>query len=512
MKDAAGFRFIAFLGLTAGLAGLLFGFDIAIIAGAGPFLLGHFGLGDIALGWAYSSLLFGCIAGAAIAGRLADTFGRRRILLAVAALFALTSAATGLAPSFALFIAARFLGGLAVGGASIIAPMYTAEVSPAALRGRMCAFYQLSITFGILVSYCINYALHDVGPWNWRWMFMSGAIPAAVFIAMILRAPETPRFLCRSGRRDEALALLSRISGAARAAAEIAEIEASLAGRGASWRELRSPGLSRALLVGFVLAILVHCSGINTIIDYAPKIMESAGWGIDAALFSTFVIGITNFLFTLVSFWVIDRHGRRPLYIAGSLGMTAALAALTVVYATKPFEGMTTAGLETTGVVVLGLMMLFIAFFAACIGPVFWTLVPEIFPNRVRGIAMAVPVLTQWGANAVVVLFFPYAFNQIGKAPTFAFLGAMALAQALFTWKFVPETKHKTLEEIEEQWSALADRVQAGNREKNLDAVLFPEAPCAPLIDGPAGRETRGGGPRAGRPVDGVERRPEERR
>jgi MFS transporter, SP family, arabinose:H+ symporter len=453
MKDEVNFRFVAFLGSTAALAGLLFGFDIAIITGAGPFLLGHFKLGDLGLGWAFSSLLFGCIAGSALAGRLADTFGRRRILLAVAVLFALTSIATGLAPSFGLFIAARFLGGLAVGGASIIAPMYTAEVSPAALRGRMCAFYQLSITFGILVSYCINYALHDVGPWNWRWMFMSGAVPSAVFIAMIWRAPETPRFLCKSGRRDEARALLTRITGEKRAALELGEIEASLAAPAASWREVLTPGLVRALCVGFVLAILVHVSGINTIIDYAPKIMESAGWKIDAALFSTFVIGITNFLFTLISFWVIDRHGRRPLYIVGSLGMTVALAALAVVYALRPFEGVTVAGLEATGVVVLALMMLFIAFFAACIGPVFWTLVPEIFPNRVRGVAMVVPVLTQWAANAVVVLFFPYAFNQIGKGWTFAFLGAMALAQALFTWRFVPETKGKTLEEIEEQWS-----------------------------------------------------------
>ncbi len=453
MKDEVNFGFVAYLAVTAALAGLLFGFDIAIITGAGPFLLEHFGLGDLGLGWAFSSLLFGCIVGAAIAGRLAETFGRRRILLAVAALFALTSIATGLAPSFALFIAARFLGGLAVGGASIIAPMYTAEVSPAALRGRMCAFYQLSITFGILVSYCINYALHDVGPWNWRWMFMSGAVPSVVFIALILGAPETPRFLFKSGRREDARRLLARITGDARAEIEIAEIEASLAAPSASFREALTPGLRRALTVGFILAILVHFSGINTIIDYAPKILKSAGWKIDAALFSTFVIGITNFLFTLASFRVIDRHGRRPLYIVGSLGMTAALAGLTAVYALGPFEGKFIAGLEATGVVVLALMMLYIAFFAACIGPVFWTLVPEIFPNRVRGVAMAVPVLTQWAANAIVVLFFPYAFEQIGKGWTFAFLGVMALAQALYSWRAVPETKGKTLEEIEEQWS-----------------------------------------------------------
>ncbi len=198
-------------------------------------------------------------------------------------------------------------------------------------------------------------------------------------------------------------------------------------------------------MVGFVLAILVHWSGINTFIDYAPIIFRSAGWKMDAALFSTFVIGLTNVLFTLVSFWVIDRHGRKPLYIVGSLGMTAVLAVLVLVSALDWFAGMT----------VLVLIMAYIAFFAACIGPVFWTLVPEIFPNRVRGTAMTVPVLTQWTANAVAVLFFPLAFNRIGKAETFAFLGVMALAQAVFTWRFVPETRNRTLEEIEEQWNEI---------------------------------------------------------
>jgi SP family arabinose:H+ symporter-like MFS transporter len=444
MANQINFRFVAFLGVTAALGGLLFGFDISIITGAGPFLIHHFKLDDLSLGWAFSSLLFGCIVGSVIAGRLTDLAGRRKILLGVALLFAATTVATGLAPTFRLFILARFLGGLAVGGASIVSPMYVAEVSPAVLRGRLCAFYQLSITLGILVSYCINYLLRDVGPWNWRWMFISGAVPSVVFVALLLRAPETPRYLCKSGRRDEALALLSRITGEAQAGIEIAEIQASLAEPKASWRHLAQPGLRRALAVGFVLAVLVHFSGINTFIDYAPIIFQSAGWKMDAALFSTFVIGLTNFLFTLVSFWVIDRHGRRPLYIVGSLGMTAVLALMVGICAFDRFAGP----------VVLGLIMAFVAFFAACIGPVFWTLVPEILPNRVRGTAMIVPVLTQWAANAAAVLFFPVAFNQVGKAPTFAFLGLMALTQALFTWRFVPETRNKTLEEIEEQWKA----------------------------------------------------------
>ena len=448
MSDQINHRFVAFLGVTAALGGLLFGFDIAIITGAGPFLRDEFGLNDLSLGWAFSSLLFGCMVGAVIAGRLTDLWGRRRILLAVAILFALTTIATGTAPSFPTFILARFLGGLAVGGASIVSPMYVAEIAPATLRGRMCASYQLSITVGILVSYCINYLLRDIGPTNWRWMFISGAIPSVVFVVMLLRAPETPRFLYKSGFPDAAFALLAQISGETQARVEIDEIRDSLAERHASWRELLRPGVRRAVGVGFVLAILVHWSGINTFIDYAPIIFHSAGWKMDAALFSTFVIGVTNVLFTLVSFWVIDRYGRKPLYIVGSLGMTAVLILLVIASALDRFSPM----------IVLILIMAYIACFAACIGPVFWTLVPEIFPNRVRGTAMTVPVLTQWAANAVAVLFFPVAFHQVGKAPTFAFLAVMALAQAIFTWLYVPETKNKTLEEIEAQWEDL-DRV-----------------------------------------------------
>ena len=215
--------------------------------------------------------------------------------------------------------------------------------------------------------------------------------------------------------------------------------------RGASWRELAQPGVRRALTVGVVLAILVHWSGINTFIDYAPIIFRSAGWKMDAALFSTFVIGLTNVLFTLASFWVIDRYGRKPLYIVGSLGMTAVLVLLVLASALGQFAG----------IIVLVLIMAYIAFFAACIGPVFWTLVPEIFPNRIRGTAMTIPVLTQWAANAVAVLFFPLAFNRIGKAETFTFLAVMALVQAGFTWWFVPETKNRTLEEIEQQWNGI---------------------------------------------------------
>jgi sugar porter (SP) family MFS transporter len=438
-KSTTNTPYVLFLGATGALGGMMFGFDLAIIVGAGPFLIQHFGLSDLGLGWAYSSLLFGCVLGSVLAGRLTDTYGRQRILLIVAALFIVTSVATGIAPTFAMLVLARFAGGIAVGGVSVLSPLYVAEVSPPSIRGRMGAAYQMSITTGILASYCINYGLRNQGDWNWRWMFMSGTVPSVLFFLALLQAPETPRFLFKIGRKKEGLALLSRIMNPREAAMEATEIEASLAGISLGAQPANTRTFRKVLAISFVLAILVHVSGIDTIIDYAPLVLKSAGWKIDAALFSTFAIGGINFLFTLVSFWTIDRYGRKPLYIVGSLGMSFALLMVVFELAAGRFDGAT----------MLGLMALFIAFFSSCIGPVFWTLVPEIFPNRARGRAMVVPVVTQWVTNALVVLLFPLAFHRIGKLPTFGFLACMAGVQAFVAWRFLPETKGKTLEEIE---------------------------------------------------------------
>ena len=442
-------RYVIFLACTAALGGLLFGFDVAIITGAGPFLVQHFGLSEIGKGWAYSSLLFGCVLGAFFAGRYTDRWGRKRMLVWVAVLFALTSVATAAAPTFTLFIAARFLGGVAVGAVSLLSPMYVAEVSPPSIRGRMGSFYQMSIITGILVSYCINYLLHNSGPANWRWMFLTGAAPSLLFLVLISLAPETPRFLVRMGKTREAFDLLERIENDETARREIANIADALretrpAETRTLWSSLMRPGVRRALIASACLAFLIHFSGINTVIDYAPSIFQSAGWNVDGALISTFFVGVNNFLFTLVAFWIIDRYGRKPLYIVGSLGMAAALGGLLIAIVAGHFHG----GL------VLALILLYLAFFASCVGPVFWTLVPEIFPSDVRGTAMTVPVLLQWVANAIVVLYFPIAFDVMGKAFTFGFLAAVSLLQAIFTWRFLPETRNKPLEEIEQYWVA----------------------------------------------------------
>lgn len=263
-----------------------------------------------------------------------------------------------------------------------------------------------------------------------------------VFLGFILRAPESPRFLVLDARPEEAFVVLARIAGQETARAQIAEISAALRIDRELTRSLLRPGVRRALMVSVFLAILIQVSGINTVIDYAPTIFHSAGWKLDAALASTLLVGLVQFLFTLVSLWTIDRYGRKPLYIIGSLGMALCLAGLTGAVLAHHFQG----GF------VLTLILAYNALFAACIGPVFWTLIPEIFPDDVRGRAMTVPVLTQWLADAVVVLFFPHAFHALGKAFTFSFLAAMSLCQAVFAWRYVPETKNKSLEDIEAYW------------------------------------------------------------
>ena len=434
--------FVVLLASAGGLGGLMFGFDVAIITGAGPFIERRFGLDHLQLGFAFSSLLFGCVVGAAFAGDLADRFGRRRLMLAVAVLFAVTTVLTGLAETFAEFNVARFLGGLSVGAISLAAPMYVSEVAPPTLRGRMGALYQLAIVLGILTSYAINYAMRDLGPDAWRYMFMTGVAPAVIFFALMTIAPETPRYLAQRGRWEEAYAVLARIVGSAEAERELSEIRSSMVSTPFRLSDLAHRSVARPLAISCGLAVLVHLEGQNTVIDYAPRIFQSAGFSLDAALLSTFAVGLVLFVFTLISFKVIDRVGRRPLYVFGSLGMAASLFALVTASLTGNFVGATA----------LALILMYLMFFSACIGPVFWTLLPEMFPNHVRSRALIIPVLVQWIVNAVVVLVFPAVFAALGQAGTFAILGLFCLLQALFAWRLVPETKNRTLEEIAAQW------------------------------------------------------------
>ena len=278
VDDRINLRYVTLLAAAASLGGLLFGFDIAIITGAGPFLMRHFNLDDLSLGWAFSSLLFGCIVGSVVAGRLTDRLGRRRMMLWVALLFALTSVGTAAAPTFTLFIVARLLGGIAVGAVSVLSPIYVSEVAPAQIRGRLGALYQMSIVGGVLISYGVNFLLRNTGADNWRWMFLTGVLPSLGFFLMLLFAPETPRYLVRVGRYEEALRILTEIGGSTQRKPGDAGDQGFAGHRQAGFlRVLLQPGIRRAVMVGFGLAILIHVSGVNTVIDYAPSILKIRG-------------------------------------------------------------------------------------------------------------------------------------------------------------------------------------------------------------------------------------------
>jgi len=321
--------------------------------------------------------------------------------------------------------------------------MYVAEVAPARNRGTLVAIYQLTITLGILCSYTINYGLHDVDN-NWRWMFATGVIPSVIFFTGLFFIPESPRWLYKAGRKEESLLVLTSIAGESLAKTEIIEIAESLKEKTSAVAigELFRPASRKVILVGFILAVLVQVSGINTIVDYAPKILLAAGVEIKNALLQTSLLGLINFLFTFVAIFFVDKIGRRLLYLIGSMGMVVTLLLLAISFYFK-----------MEGIFTLSCIMLFISFFASCIGPVFWTLVSEIFPNRIRGKAVAFASFTQWIFNFLVVLLFPHFLASMGGAATFLFLAFMSFLQYIFTWLYVPETKGKSLEEIEKLWA-----------------------------------------------------------
>lgn len=420
----------------------MFGFDIAIISGAVPFIQPYFGWNELQLGWGVSSLLVGAIVGAFGSGILSDMFGRKKVLIFVALFFAFSCTFTALASSSVIFISARLFGGLAVGAASVLSPMYVAEVAPPKNRGMLVSVYQLAIVLGILCSYTINYGLHNIDN-NWRWMFATGIIPSVLFFAGLFFIPESPRWLYKAGRQAESLKVLTRIGGESLAKVEIREIAETLKeNSGAvSAGAIFKPGVRKVMIIGFLLAVFVQISGINTVIDYAPKILLAAGVEINNALLQTSLVGFINFIFTFVAILFIDKLGRRSLYLIGTMGMVVTLVMLAISFY-----------LKMEGIFTLICILLFIAFFASCIGPVFWTLLSEIFPNKIRGKALAFASFTQWIFNFLVVLLFPHFLASMGGAKTFLFLAVMAFLQWLFTYLYVPETKGKSLEEIELMW------------------------------------------------------------
>lgn len=427
---------------VAALGGLLFGFDTAIISGALPFLREQFALNALMQGWVVSSILLGCGAGALMAGRLSNPFGRKKLLIICAFFFALAGIGTGLANSVHFLIVFRILGGVAVGIAAMVSPMYIAEISPANIRGRLVTMYQLAIVCGILLAFLSGYLLSGFGPSSWRWMFISQAIPALAFLFALFFVPESPRWLAMMDRYHEAKIILESVGGTAHAEQEIEQIKASFNRNETSlWKVLLQKDNLKIILIGVTVAIFSQITGINSILYYAPIIFERAGSGMDAALLQTLGIGLTNFLFTLVALWLIDKTGRRSLLLGGTLLMTTFLSVLSYCFYAQILNGPW----------IFLCLMGYIASFAATLGPVTWVYLSEVFPNQIRAQALSIATLSLWLANFAATFSFPVLLGHIGDAATMALNGILCLIFFAFIVLKLHETKGKSLEAIQQE-------------------------------------------------------------
>ncbi len=423
------------------LSGFLFGFDTAIINGAIVFLRQQFRWTDLETELAASSLLAGCAIGAGIAGTLSDRYGRRTVLLVSAILFAVSSIATALPNSLIEFATARIAAGLAIGIASLLAPLYIAEVSPAAIRGRLVSMNQLAIVLGILVSYLAGWALAGMGEGSWRWMFAAAALPSLCFFAALFFVPESPRWLLKEGRRDQAARILARLG---EPVSQLDIIARTIAEESGSLRQLLTPDLRRPLIIGIVLAILQQVTGINTVLYYGSIIFtEQAGaQSTAAALWANVLIGAMNLVFTVIALFTIDSLGRKALLISAAGGMGIALTALATVFAMN----------AATPGRVLALILCYVACFSFGMGPGVWVVIAELFPTRIRGRAMSIATVALWLACLLITFTFLSLVKAFTAAGAFALYAILCGVTVWFVWRFTPETKGKLLEEIELQW------------------------------------------------------------
>ena len=429
-------RYILGISFISALGGYLFGFDFAVITGALPFLRDQFGLDAYWEGLATGSLALGAIAGCLVAGTVSDRYGRRKGLLLAAAIFCFSSLAMSLAPGRGFFIGARFMAGIGVGMASMLSPMYIAEIAPAHLRGRMVAINQLTVVIGILLTNLVNYSLRTVGEDAWRWMFGLGAIPAALFFIGALWLPESPRWLVSIGRADSALPILEKIGGAGFARESLATITRSMSGNNKiSYRAAFGKTVFPAVLIGIGLAIFQQLCGINVVFNYAPRIFQSIGVPQDGQLLQTVFIGAVNLVFTLLAMMLVDRLGRKPLMLIGAGG----LAILYIVVARLLAAGSPQ---------VSWYLLAAIGTYAISLAPVTWVLISEIFPNKIRGAATSIAVLSLWFAYFILVFTFPILFERMQDKVFYIYSG-ICLLGLVFIWTKVKETKGKTLEELE---------------------------------------------------------------
>lgn len=442
--------------LISAMGGLLFGYDWVVIGGAKIFYEPFFGLENSAAlrGWAMSSALIGCLVGALLSGSWSDRYGRKKMLVAASFLFVISAVGTGITDRFSWFIIYRIVGGLGIGIASNVSPVYIAEVAPASVRGKFVALNQLTIVLGILMAQLANWQIGDYFTpvpdqlsengiqWAWRWMFWAELVPAGAFFILSFIIPESPRWLAAQGRERESGRILTRIGGETYASQTLAGLQhlGTTKVKSGSWRELLQPGLRKVLVIGVVLAVFQQWCGINVIFNYAHEIFSAAGYAVSDVLMNIVVTGVTNVIFTFVAIYTVDKWGRRTLLFVGAAGLAVLYAVLGACY----FWG-------ASGWPMLLLVVLAIACYAMSLAPVVWVVLSEIFPVRVRGVAMALSTFFLWSACFLLTYTFPLLNEAVGAAGTFWLYGAICLAGFFFIRAKLPETKGKTLEELEKE-------------------------------------------------------------
>lgn len=442
-------RFVAFATGVAAIGGFLFGYDTAVINGANSFLKAHMNLTPAQEGIAGASAILGCIPGAMFAGFLSDKFGRKKMLFLCAILYAVSGLLSAIPNTFGQFLAARIISGLGIGASSMICPVYIAEIAPEKWRGRLGTLFQLGIVTGIFLTLFINKVIQGMGDdaWNtasgWRWMLGMEVVPAVAFIALLFTVPESPRWLAQKGREPEARNILEKVGGAQHAATELTAIREATSHEAGRFSELLTGIYFKPLLLAVLLALFQQFCGINAIMYYSTKIFATAGGSTNAAFTSSVWVGLINLLFTFVAIGFVDKVGRRPLLLIGTAVQAIALGLVGWMFHTGE-----------NGLPLLLCVILFIAAFAMAMGPITWLLCSEIFPNKVRGRAMSVAAFTIWTACYIVAQTFPMMNDNpaIGPAKTFWIYGGVSLVSFLFVLVLIPETKGRTLEEIEKMW------------------------------------------------------------
>jgi SP family sugar porter-like MFS transporter len=447
--------YLLFISLVSAMGGLLFGYDWVVIGGAKPFYEVFFDISDqpAMQGWVMGSAILGCLVGVTCAGSLADRYGRKSLMIVASLIFILSSIGTGAVNQLVWFVVFRIMGGVGIGIASTLSPMYIAEVSPADVRGRYVSINQLTIVIGILSAQIANWLIADTvvaeelilsswnGQWAWRWMFWAVVVPSSLFFITAFLIPESPRWLVNRNKEAKAEKALARIGGSDYAREELAVIKSSLStGQKAGFSLLFKGRMSKVLLIGVVLAAFQQWCGINVIFNYAQEIFAAAGYGLSDILFNIVITGITSLFAALVGMYLVDRVGRRPMLLFGAVGLACIYPVMGLCYY-----------FHITGLIVLILVVLAIACYATTLAPVVWVVLSEIFPTYIRGMAMAISTFSLWTACFVLTYTFPLLNSGLGSAGTFWLYGGICILGAVFIQKRLPETKGKSLEKIEKE-------------------------------------------------------------